>query len=195
MLELITKSKIRKRIILLFIYNQNKEFYLSQISKLVHTSVGTAQRELNRLLDSGFIFMRKKGGLNIYKLNKNYAILEEVQSIVKKTFGIEAELKRQLSRIKNITFAFLFGSYVKGGFKSKSDIDLFIIGEADEDEVFKAIQRIENLTAREINYHLASENDFCEKLRANYFHKNIVREFILLKGEENEFRKLISQAS
>jgi len=37
MLELFTKSKIRKRIILLFIYNQNTEFYLSEIAKMVNT--------------------------------------------------------------------------------------------------------------------------------------------------------------
>jgi len=42
MLELFTKSKIRQKIILLFIYNQNKEFYLSEIAKRVKTSAGTA---------------------------------------------------------------------------------------------------------------------------------------------------------
>lgn len=66
MIDLLTNSKIRQRIILLFVYNQNKEFYLSEIAKIVRTSPGTAQRELNRLLRNDFIVFKKRANLNIY---------------------------------------------------------------------------------------------------------------------------------
>lgn len=191
MLELFTKSKIRQKMILLFVYNQNKEFYLSEIAKLVKTSAGTAQRELNRLLHSDLINFKKKANLNIYALNKHYSLLKEVESIVRKTFGIEIELKKELSRIKNISFAFLFGSYVKGGLKSDSDIDLFVIGEFDEDQVFKAVRKVEEIIGREINYHIASKREFSEKKKMNYFYKEIAGNFILLIGDEYEFRRLI----
>ena len=46
MLDLLGKSKIRKKIILTFVYNRGKEFYLSEIARMVKTSAGTAQREL-----------------------------------------------------------------------------------------------------------------------------------------------------
>lgn len=191
MLELFTKSRIRQRIILLFVYNQNKEFYLSEIAKIVRTSAGTAQRELNKLLHSDFIIFKKKANLNIYILNTHYSLLKEVESIVKKTLGIEVELKKELSRIDNISFAFLFGSYVKGGFKSDSDIDLFIIGEVDEDQVFKAVQKVEEIVRREINYHIANKTEFIKKKKSNYFYKEIVESFTLLIGDDDEFRRLI----
>lgn len=191
MFELFTKSKIKQRIILLFIYNQNKEFYLSEIAKIVGTSAGTAQRELNKLLQSDFIIFKKKANLNIYMLNNRYVLLKEVESIVKKTFGIEVELKKELSRLKNISFAFLFGSYVKGGFKSNSDIDLFVIGEEDEDQVFKVVQKVEERVGREINYHIAGKNEFSRKKKANYFYNEIVESFILLIGDKKEFKRLI----
>ncbi len=191
MLELFTKSRIRQRIILLFVYNQNKEFYLSEIAKIVRTSAGTAQRELNKLLHSDFIIFKKKANLNIYILNTHYSLLKEVESIVKKTLGIEVELKKELSRIDNISFAFLFGSYVKGGFKSDSDIDLFIIGEVDEDQVFKAVQKVEEIVRREINYHIANKTEFLKKKKSNYFYKEIVESFTLLIGDDDEFRRLI----
>lgn len=191
MLELLTKSRIRQRIILLFVYNQNKEFYLSEIAKIVRTSAGTAQRELNKLLHSDFIIFKKKANLNIYILNTHYSLLKEVESIVKKTLGIEVELKKELSRIDNISFAFLFGSYVKGGFKSDSDIDLFIIGEVDEDQVFKAVQKVEEIVRREVNYHIANKTEFLKKKKSNYFYKEIVESFTLLIGDDDEFRRLI----
>jgi len=191
MLDLLTKSKIRQKIILLFIYNQNKEFYLSEIAKIVKTSAGTAQRELNKLLQGDFLVFKKKANLSIYMLNKRYSLLKEVESIIKKTFGIEVELKNELSKINKAAFAFLFGSYVKGGFKSDSDVDLFVIGEVDDDQVFKAVKKAEEIIGREINYHISSKSEFYKKKKTSYFYKEIVENYDLLIGDEHEFRKLI----
>jgi len=191
MIDLITNSKIRKRIISLFVYNQHKEFYLSEIAKIVKTSPGTAQRELNRLLQSDFILFKKRANLSIYALNKRYSLIKEIESIVKKTYGIEVELKKELGRIKGISYAFLFGSYVKTGFKSDSDIDLFVIGEMDEDRVYKAVKKVEETIGREINYHIATLKEFTEKIKINFFYKDITQNFTLLMGNENEFRRII----
>jgi len=190
MLELITKSKIRQRIILLFIYNQKKEYYLSEIAKLVGASVGTTQRELNKLLRSDLITFKKKAGLNLYALNKQYPLLDEVESIIRKTIGVEVELKKELGKIKEVAFAFLFGSYVKGGFKSDSDIDLMVIGTPEEDRVFKIAQKAEKAIGREISYHLADKSEFLEKLKSSAFYKDIIKNHILLIGDENDFRKI-----
>ena len=191
MLDILTKSKIRQKIILLFLCNPKKEFYLSEIARAVETSAGTAQRELNRLLKSDLIVFKRKAGLNIYAVNSGYSLLGEVESIVKKTFGIEIELKRELAKIKNISFAFLFGSYAKGGFKAESDIDLFVIGDVDEDQVFKAVRAIENIIKREINYHITTRKEFSAKKKKNGFYKDILRDYVLLIGKNSEFRKFI----
>ncbi len=52
MLTILTRSFIRRKIVLLFVYNQRKEYYLSEIARRVKTTPGTAQRELNKLLDA-----------------------------------------------------------------------------------------------------------------------------------------------
>lgn len=175
MFDLFTKSKIRQKIILLFIYNQNKEFYLSEIAKIVKTSAGTAQRELNKLLQGDFLVFKKKANLSIYMLNKRYSLLKEVESIIKKTFGIEVELKNKLRKINKITFAFLFGSYVKGGFKSDSDVDLFVIGEVDDDQVFKAVKKVEEITGGKSIIILLIKVNFIRRKRQAIFIKRSSR--------------------
>ena len=191
MIELIMKSKTRQRIMLLFIYNQKREFYLSEIARKIHASPGTTQRELNKLLRNDFLLFKKKANLSYYALNKHYSLLEEIESIVKKTIGVEIELKNRLSRIGDIEFAFLFGSFVKGGIKSDSDIDLFIIGRVNEDLVFKAVEKLEKIIGRTINYHLSNREDFMKRKSQNYFYKEILNKYSLLVGEDNEFRHLI----
>ncbi len=191
MLEFLTKSKIRKKIILLFIYNPDKEYYLSEIAKAVETSVGTAQRELNKLLEKDFVKFNKKTGSSLYLLNKEFALLDEVRSIIRKTIGVEVELKRELSKIKGVSFAFIFGSYAKKGFKADSDIDVFIIGRVNEVVVFKSIQKVEKIINRIINYHIVEQRDFIKKLKTSSFYKDIMREYVLLVGDTNEFKKII----
>jgi len=190
-IDFLTRSKIRKKIILLFLYNQKRKFYLSEIAKKVGTSPGTAQRELNRLLDSDFISFKKKANLSIYSLNKRYTLLKEVEAIVSKTFGIELMLKNGLEAIDSIEYAFIFGSFVKGKFRSESDIDLFVIGDSEEDQILKIVEQIENSIDREINYHLADKDDFLSKTKDNYFYREILRDYLLLVGNKDEFKKLI----
>ena len=191
MLEILGRSRIRKKIILLFVYNQGKEFYLSEIARRVKTSAGTAQRELNKLLAQDFITFRKRGNLNIYRLNENYSLLQEIEAIVRKTIGIEAELRSELSSVRGVLFAFLFGSYAKGGLKSDSDIDLFIIGTPDEDDVYKVVRKVEDSVGREINYHLADRAEFAEKSKTSSFYREILARPLMLVGKENELRELI----
>lgn len=191
MLEFLTKSKIRKKIILLFVYNQRREFYLSEIARHVKTSAGTTQRELNKLLSMDLITFQKKGNLNIYSLNNRHPLLKEIESITRKTFGIEVELQSELNKIKNISYAFLFGTYVKGGFRSGSDIDLYVVGDIDEDKLFDATQRVEETVGREINYHITGIGEFKDKAKKDYFHKNILENYILLIGDEDVFRRFI----
>jgi predicted nucleotidyltransferase len=194
MLNILGRSKIRKKIILLFVYNQRKEFYLSEIARQAKTSAGTAQRELNKLLAQDFITFRKRGNLNIYRLNENYGLLDEIKSIVRKTFGIEIELGKELNKLKGVQFAFLFGSYAKDGLKSDSDIDLFIIGTPEEDDVFNAVRKVEDSAGREINYHLADEAEFAEKSERNSFYREILDRPLMLVGKEDELKQIIRKA-
>jgi predicted nucleotidyltransferase len=194
MLDILGKSRIRKKIILLFVYDREKEFYLSEIARRVKTSAGTAQRELNRLLAQDFITLRKRGNLNIYRLNESYSLLSEIESIVQKTFGIEAELRSGLGKVKRVVFAFLFGSYAAGGLKSDSDIDLFIIGTPDEDDVYKAVREVEDSVGREINYHLADLAEFVKKSKTRSFYREILAGPLMLVGKEDELRELVREA-
>lgn len=189
MIDLLGKSRIRQKVIVLFVYNPEMEYHLSAIARAVGTSAGTAQREVNRLIKSDFLLFKKKANLNIYRLNTRFTLIKEVRSIVRKTIGVEVDLKRELSQIDGISYAFLFGSYAKSGLKSDSDIDLYVIGDPDEESLFQAIQKIEARIGREINYHLAGDTEFFNKKKTNYFLKDISKNCLLIVGDKDEFQK------
>jgi predicted nucleotidyltransferase len=191
MLDLITKSKTRQKIILLFIYNPEQSYYLNEIARLVGTSSGTAQRELRRLIKAGLLTREKKGNSVYFKININNPLFTDFKNIVDKTIGLKNILKDILDKKKNIDFTFLFGSYVKGDFGPDSDIDLYVIGNIKEKELHKLIKTAEEKIYREINYHLSSKEEFQRKTKETFFHKEILKNFILIVGNENDFKKFI----
>lgn len=192
MLNLITKSKIRQKIILLFVYSPDKSYYLNEIARLVESSAGTTQRELERLVKNGLLSKEKKGNSVYFKLDTANSIFNDFKNIVDKTIGIKHILKEELENTKGIDFAFLFGSYVKDDFGSSSDIDLYVIGAIKEKDLYKAVKKVEAKIYREINYHLANQEEFQKELKKSFFHKEISENFILILGDEHEFRKFIS---
>ena len=194
MLGILNRSTIRRKVLLLFVYNRGKEYYLSEIARRVKTSAGTAQRELNRLLAADMITFRKKGNLSFYKLNEGYSLIKEIEAIIRKTYGVEVELERRLMKVRGILLAFIFGSYARGGIKSDSDIDLFIVGDPVEDEIFRAVKEVEDAVGRDIQYHIAGDDEFMRKAKTGSFYQEIVRRHILVIGDENELKRLIGTA-
>lgn len=191
MLEIITKSKIRQKIVLLFTYNPEKAYYINEVARLVKTSAGTAQRELERLVKSGFLSKEKKANLVYFRLDTGNPLFGDIKNIIDKTIGLKHILQQELEAVAGIDFAFLFGSYVKGDFKAGSDIDLYIVGEISEDNLYRRIRKIEEKIYRVINYHLAAKEEFKKKSKKSFFYEEILRQYILIIGNEDEFKEFI----
>lgn len=191
MIDLLIQSKVRQKIIRLFLWNPKREFNLSEIASAVQTTPGTAKRELQKLLEIDLVYFKKKGNTSFFTLNSGNYFLKEIRGIMKKTFGIEDDIKQALVEINGIVFAFLFGAYVKRHFKTKSDIDLYIIGEVAKDKIQSAISPIKKFVGREINYHIASRKEFLAKKNEEPI-KNILRCSLLILGDQNEFETLSS---
>ena len=191
MLNLITKSEIRKRIILLLLYSPGDSFYINQMARLVKTSSGNVQRELRKLEESGILSKEKKGNLVYFKINTASPLFNDFKNIADKTIGLKNILEETLKKAKDINFAFLFGSYVKGNFDSDSDIDLYVIGKISENDLHRLVKKTEGKIYREINYHLATLEEFQEKKKESFFHKEVLKNYMLIIGNKNEFEKFI----
>jgi predicted nucleotidyltransferase len=185
------KSKTREKILRIFFADTDKKYYLRELEKILKISVGNIRRELLALEKSGLFKREEKGKQVYYFLNKEAPIYEEFKSIVLKTIGLEHILKEELKRQKDVDFSFLFGSYVKGDFKSDSDVDLYVIGDIAEDKLYKAVKRAERMSRRNISYHFSILPEFKKNLKNSFFHKEIIAKHLLLTGDPDEFAKII----
>lgn len=176
------------KILQLFFQNPAKEYYFREIGKLLGQEPGTLQRYLNNLVNEGLLIDERRANLRYFRLNQDYPLYNEVKQIISKTIGIEAKLKELTDNMHNIQYAFIFGSIPKNQEYGQSDIDLMLIGQANEDNLLKKINLLEEELGREINYHIYDKEEIESKLKNNNdFLLRIFKEpQIILKGNLNE---------
>ena len=183
-LSIITKSKTRKRLFILFFSNPEKKYYLHEIARLIECPAQNIRRDLLPFVKDEVFKMERVGNLTFYYLNQDYPLYEELKSIITKTVGIEALFKGVLKNISNIQAAFIFGSFADGKNRKDSDLDIAVLG-------FKEVSFKEQIGLTNELSHLFSKNvDLSVLNKANpllLFEAS--KKPILLYGSREEFLK------
>jgi predicted nucleotidyltransferase len=176
----------QSRILALLSENPQREYYLHELGRLLGKKPGVFQRGLNSLQAQGWIVSRKQGNLRLLKINNCHPLYKEIASVVRKTVGVEAQLKKVVDDIKGIKFALIFGSYARGGMRPDSDVDLLVIADdpAAEDKLVEKLAIIERAFSREVNYKIYEDCDFRRrrKLKDPFLTEVLGRKHIVLKG-------------
>jgi len=191
LLKRLFPSRARIKILELLIFNPEKEFHLREISRQVKITPTYVKKELQNLKELNLILESKKGNLNLFQINKNSLLFTELRNIFTKTEYFEELIKKDLKGLR-IDFAFIFGSFAKGIESEDSDIDLFVVGDVNESDLLRIIQKIEKQTGREINYVLWKKPILMKRTeKHNLFNSIAKNPVIMLIGDEDEFRKII----
>ncbi len=105
--------------------------------------------------------------------------LAELQSIVRKTCRLPAQIKAALAPLgERISFACIYGSIAKGSDHARSDVDLLVIGDLAFEQAIAAIAPVEEKLCREISVRLYSREEFRQRREAG---DNFIRS--VLDGE------------
>lgn len=184
----IFNSKTRKALFRLYFTNPESEYYLRELERILEIPVSMIRNELLSLKEKGIFLCRKKGNLSFFCLNKSYPLYNELKSIVFKTIGIKGLLKQVIDKIEGVKDAFIYGSFAKNEDNAVSDIDLFLIGDINEDKFLKEINHLEKILKREINYILWTGSEFkAKKMGKDPFILDLLEnKKIFLAGEEND---------
>jgi len=190
-------GKTKSEILGIFFTNPEKSYYIGELGRILNKKPGVFQHTLNRLVKDNILYSEYQGNQRYFKLNKNYIFFDELKNIIYKTTGIFGILKKEFLKIKNINFVFIYGSFAKGKQNLYSDVDLFIVGKADENKIISMIDKIEKKFNREINYKILNLDELKKYIdKKDPFILNILNEkkFFII-GDEDEFRKNVERKS
>ncbi|MFH1700645.1 MAG: nucleotidyltransferase [Candidatus Zixiibacteriota bacterium] len=183
----------KRKILALFFLNPDQEYYFSEVARLTGTRQGVVQRELKTLTEAGILHFEKRGRQKFYAVNRGHSIFKDLRNIVFKTFGVIGQIQKALAPLANkIKVSFVYGSFTRGEEVSGSDLDLFLVGRIQLDELVSALSHVEMAIGREINPTLFSEKEFKSKWsQKNHFLRSLAKtekDFII--GSEDEFSRL-----
>ncbi len=186
------RSKLRQRLLALFLTNPQDRYYARQLHQMLGGSIGSLHRELIYLETLGVLSSEKVGNLKFYGANRHYPMLQEITGITAKTVGIYGSLTTALQAIKGIRLALVYGSFAAGEEKAASDVDLFIVGDFDHGTLNKSLSDVEKILIREVNYTAMSNAEFSEAVRdSNAFVLNVAGAAkVWLIGGERELKGL-----
>lgn len=172
-------TKNQTLILEILFYHPEQSYYLRELGRMLGKKPGVFQRDINNLVKAGVLENFYRANSRFFILNKKYPLYREIKNIFFKTVGVQNHLKKTLSKIKGVKQAFIYGSYAAEREGAASDIDLFVIGSINEDDLIDVILPLEKKFNREINYVLITEKEFQQKKSKNSFINNILRHKII----------------
>ncbi len=154
-------GKTRQAVLALLFEQPKQACYLREIARQTGVSPGALQHELGQLQKADLVERIQDGNRVTYRANMAHPVFAELQSIVRKTCGLPAQIKAALQPLgEKIRFAALYGSLAKGVNHARSDVDLLIVGDLNLEQALAVIVPVEARIGREISVRIYSAEDF-----------------------------------
>ncbi len=172
------KSDAQGLILAELFMNSDELFSISHLAQFAGTSLPTAMREVDRLLDGQLVIQKTSGRARFIQANKEHLLFDSVSQIIAFSYGPAAVLPPLLIGLDGIEHAFLFGVWAarlsRQTAAAPKEVDLLLIGNVSRIEASRAAARAEDLLGREVNVQFASaiewqrgESDFVRDIKQN----------------------------
>jgi predicted nucleotidyltransferase len=173
----------------------DERFYLREILRAAGGGSGAVQRELKQLTEAGLVNREAQGRQVYFSANRDAPIFAELAAIVRKTAGAVDVLRASLSpllRSGRIELAWVYGSVASGKQTAGSDVDLFVVGDAELSEIVPLLEGADRRLGREINATVYQAKEFRQKTKRGMpFLKRVVAgPKLFVAGDERELERL-----
>jgi len=170
----------------LFTNGFDRGCYIREVAKLLKMSPRTAQLILDSLENKGILESKTKGKIREYSLKRNsisrnyISLVEQYKTIafLEKNLLIKEIIEKITPFINGI--GIVFGSYAKGTADKDSDLDIFVAGEYDKEE----IKRVSKTYAVEINIKCYPLKTFVNNLANDVLLKEVLKNHIVFLNSE-----------
>lgn len=192
MLEELLISKVRVKILELFLGSPSEVYHVRDIVRRVDEEINAVRRELARLEKAGLLASEWRANRRYYSVKKDFIFYPELLSIINKTVGLGGTILKNKGNLGKLRYAMLSGAFVRGKPYSQSEVDLFIVGTIVMPELSSIVKDEEARRNREINFTPMTEEEFnFRKNRRDPFVMSILsKPRVMLIGDEEEMVKL-----
>ncbi len=142
---------MRDRLLSEFLGRPAVKAHVREAARRVGASAPAVAEELSRLATAGILSTERIGRSLVYSVNERSPIVPELRSLVRKTIGVEGQLRSALEGLPGVEAAYVFGSRASGRETPQSDVDLLVVGAPDRAALAERLAQVEEAIGRDIN--------------------------------------------
>jgi len=151
-------SKMRVRILMRLFLNPDRQAYLRELAAEFDASSSQVREELRHLSEAGLLTSARSGRQTFFRANLEHPLFPELQSMVRKSMGMDRILDSILERLGNLRLAFLVDDYAEG--KDTGLIDLVLVGDIDRENLDDLVHKTEKYIERKIRCLVLTEPEY-----------------------------------
>lgn len=157
----------------------DQEFSLTDLAQRFGVSRSTAMREANHFVAAGLVGERRQGNLRFVRARNDNVVAGPLAELLALTYGPSAVLGELLASVPGVEEAYVYGSWAaryrgQGGDVPR-DVDVLVVGDADDDDLSDAARSAERTLGREVNirrvsaqaWHAQGSDPFVASLQAH----------------------------
>jgi predicted nucleotidyltransferase len=191
-------GQTRSAVLSALLLHPESSLHVRELARLTGAAPGSLHRELRALADMGLLLRQEVGRQVHYRANCDSPLFEDIAGLLRKTTGLADVLRDALAPLDaKVALAFVYGSVAAGDERSRSDVDLMVLGTAGFGELAQVLADAQTSVRREINPTVMTPGDFSRKFaERDGFALSVARGARLwLKGAEDDFAELVAHRS
>lgn len=149
---------------------------IRQIARLLSWPPSTTSRLVKSLENLGLIQANYQSQLKLIQLNPNHPSYQEILQLALKNYGLPQNIKKILETFPYISSATIYGSTALHQLDDQSDLDLLLVGQANQNQLNQKFNQLEEQFGRPINYSLYSSSEFSHQKQHSPFLQHILKQ-------------------
>jgi DNA-binding transcriptional ArsR family regulator len=159
LLPLLRSPLVGELLAWLFLHPE-ESYSVTELAHRLRSSPSTVSREVDRLAEAEWVSEERRGNLRLLRANVDSPLARPIGELLALTYGPAAVLGELLATVEGVDEAYVYGSwaarYAGEAGPPPRDIDVLIVGAADEDDLADAARAAEGRLGREVNVNRVS---------------------------------------
>jgi len=158
-------SRTRVKLLSIFLLNQEKHYFIRELTRLTTEQINSVRRELENLESIGVLVSQHKNNKKFYSTDKECLVIEELSSLFLKLSDNKYEIVQGISQHGDIDLLAMTTTLNK---QTKELFQLIIVGKIkDKKKINEFIENLEKKNKKEVQYFILKTSDFTFRHRCN----------------------------
>ena len=164
LLSPLIRSDVQGLILARLFLNASVDYTITELADFAYTSVPTAMREVDRLVEAEYVLDKSLGRVRLIRANEGHVLFQAIFQVVAHSYGPAAILPSALRNLFGLQQAFICGEWAARLAQRPgpipAEIDLLLVGNMNRIDASRALANAEKVIGKTINVQFASNFDW-----------------------------------